>query len=70
MAFKDNIMSWPFNIFLFRLAESPEVDSDSSPWRNAVQAEELLQTVESSTSTESSLVEGKYRDPVFSENVA
>ncbi|XP_072530075.1 rho guanine nucleotide exchange factor 28 isoform X2 [Salminus brasiliensis] len=40
-----------------RLAESPEGDSDSSLWKIPVQSEEALQTVESSTSTESSLME-------------
>lgn len=42
-----------------RLAESPDGDNDSSSWRSHVQSEELMQTMESSTSTDSSLVEGK-----------
>lgn len=45
--------------FSIRLSESPEADSDSPPWRNYIQSEELLQTMESSTSTDSSLIEGK-----------
>jgi len=45
--------------FSIRLSESPEADSDSTPWRNYIQSEELLQTMESSTSTDSSLIEGK-----------
>uniref|UniRef100_W5KRJ8 Rho guanine nucleotide exchange factor 28 n=1 Tax=Astyanax mexicanus TaxID=7994 RepID=W5KRJ8_ASTMX len=40
-----------------RLAESPEDDSDSSIWKIPVQSEDPLQSVESSTSTESSLLE-------------
>ncbi|XP_066514614.1 rho guanine nucleotide exchange factor 28 isoform X2 [Hoplias malabaricus] len=40
-----------------RLTESQEGDSDSSSWRTHIQAEELLPSVESSTSTESSLME-------------
>ncbi|XP_053474284.1 rho guanine nucleotide exchange factor 28 isoform X3 [Ictalurus furcatus] len=40
-----------------RLAESPEGDTESSSWRSHGQSEELLQTMESSTSTDSSLVE-------------
>ncbi|XP_077087197.1 rho guanine nucleotide exchange factor 28 isoform X7 [Siphateles boraxobius] len=40
-----------------RLSESPEAYSDSPPWRNYIQSEEFLQTMESSTSTDSSLVE-------------
>uniref|UniRef100_A0A4W4G0I2 Rho guanine nucleotide exchange factor (GEF) 28a n=1 Tax=Electrophorus electricus TaxID=8005 RepID=A0A4W4G0I2_ELEEL len=39
-----------------RLTESPEGDSDSSTWRTNVQSEESL-TVESFTSTDSSLIE-------------
>ncbi|XP_047007804.1 rho guanine nucleotide exchange factor 28 isoform X5 [Ictalurus punctatus] len=39
------------------LAESPEGDTEFSSWRSHGQSEELLQTMESSTSTDSSLVE-------------
>ncbi|KAL7834641.1 hypothetical protein SRHO_G00288880 [Serrasalmus rhombeus] len=50
-----------------RLAESPEGDNDSSSWRTPLQSEELLQTVESSTSTESSLVEDTVDAPLQNE---
>ncbi|XP_046694848.1 rho guanine nucleotide exchange factor 28 isoform X3 [Silurus meridionalis] len=46
------------------LAESPEGDNDSSSWRSHGQSEELLQTVESSTSTDSSLVEDAVDSPL------
>ncbi|XP_059406533.1 rho guanine nucleotide exchange factor 28-like isoform X5 [Carassius carassius] len=42
-----------------RLSGSPEADSDAPLWRNHIQPEELLQTMESSTSTDSSLIEGQ-----------
>lgn len=45
--------------FSIRLSGSPEPDSDAPPWRNHIQQEELLQTLESSTSTDSSFIEGK-----------
>ncbi|KAI4883516.1 hypothetical protein NFI96_023254 [Prochilodus magdalenae] len=50
-----------------RTTESPEGDRDSSPWRTPLQSEELLQTVESSTSTESSLVEDTVDAPLQNE---
>lgn len=43
--------------FVARLAENPEGDNDSQG-----QSEELLHTMESSTSTDSSLIEGKQSD--------
>ncbi|KAB5522559.1 hypothetical protein PHYPO_G00160970 [Pangasianodon hypophthalmus] len=46
------------------LAESPEGDNDSSSWRSHGQSEELLQTMESSTSTDSSLVEDTVDAPL------
>ncbi|KAM9441335.1 rho guanine nucleotide exchange factor 28 isoform 2-T2 [Clarias gariepinus] len=46
------------------LAESPDGDNDSSSWRSHGQAEEFLQNVESSTSTESSLVEDTVDAPL------
>ncbi|XP_039505926.1 rho guanine nucleotide exchange factor 28 isoform X2 [Pimephales promelas] len=52
-----------------RLSESPEADSDSTPWRNYIQSEELLQTMESSTSTDSSLIEDTVDAPLQSELV-
>ncbi|XP_056097369.1 rho guanine nucleotide exchange factor 28 isoform X3 [Rhinichthys klamathensis goyatoka] len=52
-----------------RLSESPEADSDSSPWRNYIQSEELLQTMESSTSTDSSLIEDTVDAPLQNELV-
>ncbi|XDV20609.1 hypothetical protein PO909_025911, partial [Leuciscus waleckii] len=52
-----------------RLSESPEADSDSPPWRNYIQSEELLQTMESSTSTDSSLIEDTVDAPLQNELV-
>lgn len=49
-------------ICVSRLAESPERDSDSSFWRSQGQAEEHLPAIESSTSTDSSLIEGQQSD--------
>lgn len=49
----------PFSFCPVRLSSSPEADSDAPLWRNHIQPEELLQTMESSTSTDSSLIEGK-----------
>ncbi|KAF5893998.1 rho guanine nucleotide exchange factor 28 isoform X1, partial [Clarias magur] len=46
------------------LAESPDGDNDSSSWRSHGQSEEFLQNVESSTSTESSLVEDTVDAPL------
>ncbi|XP_060719295.1 rho guanine nucleotide exchange factor 28 isoform X2 [Tachysurus vachellii] len=46
------------------LAESPEGDSDPSSWRSHGQSEELQQNVESSTSTDSSLVEDTVDAPL------
>lgn len=48
-----------YDIFPVRLSGSPEADSDAPLWRSHIQPEELLQTMESSTSTDSSLIEGK-----------
>lgn len=45
--------------FPVRLSGSPEADSDAPLWRSHIQPEDLLQTMESSTSTDSSLIEGK-----------
>ncbi|XP_057209029.1 rho guanine nucleotide exchange factor 28 isoform X4 [Triplophysa rosa] len=50
-----------------RLSESPDADSDSSPWRNHIQPEDLLQTLESSTSTDSSLIEDSVDSPLQTE---
>ncbi|XP_056603224.1 rho guanine nucleotide exchange factor 28 isoform X2 [Triplophysa dalaica] len=50
-----------------RLSESPDADSDSSPWRNHIQTEDLLQTLESSTSTDSSLIEDSVDSPLQTE---
>ncbi|KAA0717169.1 Rho guanine nucleotide exchange factor 28 190 kDa guanine nucleotide exchange factor [Triplophysa tibetana] len=50
-----------------RLSESPDADSDSSPWRNNIQSEDLLQTLESSTSTDSSLIEDSVDSPLQTE---
>ncbi|XP_077087196.1 rho guanine nucleotide exchange factor 28 isoform X6 [Siphateles boraxobius] len=52
-----------------RLSESPEAYSDSPPWRNYIQSEEFLQTMESSTSTDSSLVEDTVDAPLQNELV-
>lgn len=52
-----------------RLSESPEADGDSLPWRNYIQSEELLQTMESSTSTDSSLIEDTVDAPLQNELV-
>lgn len=49
-------------ICVTRFAESPEGDSEPSSWRAHGQSEELLLNMESSTSTDSSLVEGKQND--------
>ncbi|XP_051513176.1 rho guanine nucleotide exchange factor 28-like isoform X2 [Myxocyprinus asiaticus] len=49
-----------------RLSESPEADND---WRNHIQSEELLQTMESSTSTDSSLIEDSIDAPLQNELV-
>ncbi|XP_058238662.1 rho guanine nucleotide exchange factor 28 isoform X6 [Hemibagrus wyckioides] len=46
------------------LAESPEGDSDPSSWRSHGQSEELQQNLESSTSTDSSLVEDTVDAPL------
>ncbi|XP_067294714.1 rho guanine nucleotide exchange factor 28 isoform X2 [Pseudorasbora parva] len=48
-------------------SESPEADSDSFPWRNHNQPEELLQTMESSASTDSSLIEDTVDAPLQNE---
>ncbi|XP_048044520.1 rho guanine nucleotide exchange factor 28 isoform X5 [Megalobrama amblycephala] len=50
-----------------RLSESPEADGDSPSWRNNIQPEELLQTMESSTSTDSSLIEDTVDAPLQNE---
>ncbi|XP_065122865.1 rho guanine nucleotide exchange factor 28 isoform X4 [Paramisgurnus dabryanus] len=52
-----------------RLSESPEADSDSSSWQNHIQPEDLLQTLESSTSTDSSLIEDSVDSPLQTELV-
>ncbi|KAL1275041.1 hypothetical protein QQF64_027855, partial [Cirrhinus molitorella] len=52
-----------------RLSGSPEADSDAPPWRNHIQPEELLQTMESSTSTDSSLIEDSVDSPLQNELV-
>uniref|UniRef100_A0A671LN33 Rho guanine nucleotide exchange factor 28-like n=1 Tax=Sinocyclocheilus anshuiensis TaxID=1608454 RepID=A0A671LN33_9TELE len=52
-----------------RLSGSPEADSDAPPWRNHIQPEELLQTMESSTSTDSSLIEDTVDSPLQNELV-
>ncbi|XP_059404077.1 rho guanine nucleotide exchange factor 28-like isoform X2 [Carassius carassius] len=52
-----------------RLCGSPEADSDASPWQNTIQQEELLQTLESSTSTDSSLIEDSVDSPLQNELV-
>nr|XP_055055601.1 rho guanine nucleotide exchange factor 28 isoform X3 [Misgurnus anguillicaudatus] len=51
-----------------RLSESPEADSDSSSWQNHIQPEDL-QTLESSTSTDSSLIEDSVDSPLQTELV-
>ncbi|RXN28701.1 rho guanine nucleotide exchange factor 28-like isoform X1 [Labeo rohita] len=50
-----------------RVSGSPEADSDAPPWRNHIQPEELLQTMESSTSTDSSLIEDSVDSPLQNE---
>ncbi|XP_051544143.1 rho guanine nucleotide exchange factor 28 isoform X5 [Myxocyprinus asiaticus] len=50
-----------------RLSESPEADNDSSSWQNHIQSEELLQTMESSTSTDSSLIDDSVDAPLQNE---
>ncbi|XP_067264549.1 rho guanine nucleotide exchange factor 28 isoform X5 [Chanodichthys erythropterus] len=50
-----------------RLSESPEADGDSPSWRNNIQPEEFLQTMESSTSTDSSLIEDTVDAPLQNE---
>ncbi|XP_016358279.1 rho guanine nucleotide exchange factor 28 isoform X3 [Sinocyclocheilus anshuiensis] len=52
-----------------RISGSPEADSDAPPWRNHIQPEELLQTMESSTSTDSSLIEDSVDSPLQNELV-
>ncbi|XP_016142342.1 rho guanine nucleotide exchange factor 28-like isoform X2 [Sinocyclocheilus grahami] len=52
-----------------RLSGSPEADSDAPPWRNHIQPEELLQTMESLTSTDSSLIEDTVDSPLQNELV-
>ncbi|XP_051978943.1 rho guanine nucleotide exchange factor 28-like isoform X3 [Xyrauchen texanus] len=52
-----------------RLSESLEADNESSSWRNHIQSEELLQTMESSTSTDSSLIEDSVDAPLQNELV-
>nr|XP_017211759.2 rho guanine nucleotide exchange factor 28 isoform X3 [Danio rerio] len=47
-----------------RFSESPDADSDSPLWRNHIQSEELLQTMESSTSTDSSIIEDSVDSPL------
>uniref|UniRef100_A0A8C2AZJ8 Rho guanine nucleotide exchange factor (GEF) 28a n=1 Tax=Cyprinus carpio TaxID=7962 RepID=A0A8C2AZJ8_CYPCA len=51
------------------LSGSPEADSDAPPWRNHIQQEELLQTLESSTSTDSSFIEDSVDSPLQNELV-
>ncbi|XP_062410013.1 rho guanine nucleotide exchange factor 28 isoform X2 [Sardina pilchardus] len=50
-----------------RLSESPEGDTDSASWRNNSQSDETLQKAESSTSTDSSIVEDVVDSPLQSE---
>uniref|UniRef100_A0A9J7YGM7 Rho guanine nucleotide exchange factor 28 n=1 Tax=Cyprinus carpio carpio TaxID=630221 RepID=A0A9J7YGM7_CYPCA len=52
-----------------RLSGSPEADSDAPPWRNHIQQEELLQTLDSSTSTDSSFIEDSVDSPLQNELV-
>ncbi|XP_043095102.1 rho guanine nucleotide exchange factor 28 isoform X3 [Puntigrus tetrazona] len=52
-----------------RLSCSPEADSEAPPWRNHIQPEEVLQTMESSTSTDSSLIEDSVDCPLQNELV-
>uniref|UniRef100_A0A8C2F1L9 Rho guanine nucleotide exchange factor (GEF) 28a n=1 Tax=Cyprinus carpio TaxID=7962 RepID=A0A8C2F1L9_CYPCA len=52
-----------------RLSGSPEAYSDAPPWRNHIQQEELLQTLESSTSTDSSFIEDSVDSPLQNELV-
>ncbi|XP_042580188.1 rho guanine nucleotide exchange factor 28 isoform X1 [Cyprinus carpio] len=52
-----------------RLSGSPEADSDAPLWRSHIQPEELLQTMESSTSTDSSLIEDSVDSPLQNELV-
>uniref|UniRef100_A0A673GLV5 Rho guanine nucleotide exchange factor 28-like n=1 Tax=Sinocyclocheilus rhinocerous TaxID=307959 RepID=A0A673GLV5_9TELE len=51
-----------------RISGSPEADSDAPLWRNHIQPEELLQTMESSTS-DSSLIEDSVDSPLQNELV-
>ncbi|XP_031432991.1 rho guanine nucleotide exchange factor 28 isoform X2 [Clupea harengus] len=51
------------------LSESPEGDTDSPPWRHHSQSDEILQKAESSTSTDSSIVEDVVDSPLQSELV-
>ncbi|XP_028830368.1 rho guanine nucleotide exchange factor 28 isoform X3 [Denticeps clupeoides] len=50
-----------------RLSESPEGDAGSSFWKNHNLAEEILQAAESSTSTDSSIMEDTVDSPLQSE---
>uniref|UniRef100_A0A8C1EPD2 Rho guanine nucleotide exchange factor 28 n=1 Tax=Cyprinus carpio carpio TaxID=630221 RepID=A0A8C1EPD2_CYPCA len=52
-----------------RVSGSPEADSDAPLWRSHIQPEELLQTMESSTSTDSSLIEDSVDSPLQNELV-
>uniref|UniRef100_A0A672RHA8 Rho guanine nucleotide exchange factor 28 n=1 Tax=Sinocyclocheilus grahami TaxID=75366 RepID=A0A672RHA8_SINGR len=52
-----------------RISGSPEADSDTPLWRNHIQPEELFQTMESSTSTDSSLIEDSVDSPLQNELV-
>uniref|UniRef100_A0A8C1U4L3 Rho guanine nucleotide exchange factor (GEF) 28a n=1 Tax=Cyprinus carpio TaxID=7962 RepID=A0A8C1U4L3_CYPCA len=52
-----------------RVSGSPEADSDAPLWRSHIQPEEFLQTMESSTSTDSSLIEDSVDSPLQNELV-